>query len=330
MTELKPKLSVAICTFNRAESLKECLESLTKQSFTDFEVIIVDADSTDQTPQVIDNYSQKLKIKKVIETGKGLVKARDLGWRNSQGEFVSWIDDDVVVSEDWAKAIVKILSENKDIAGVSGPTIINNELLKNRDVFFFYGKKGLIGLLGKFWNYFFLEGQMNEPGKLFKSGAWSPGANFAQSFQIQGLKDVDYLEACNMTLRRGLIEKANGFDFNYAGVAEWSELDLAIRIKKLGYRLIFSSKVKANHNISRGGVYPKRAEAKQRMENFLRFYFTHIFEPKPSYLFKFLSYLLFLSLYWIYKAISAKNPDWLSGLTGTMTGALKMIARKNI
>ncbi len=318
---------MAICTFNRAESLKECLESLTKQSFTDFEVIIVDANSTDQTPQVIDNYSQKLKIKKVIETGKGLAKARDLGWKNSQGEFVSWIDDDVVVSEDWAKTIVKILSENKDIAGVSGPTIINNELLKNRDVFFFYGKKGLTGLLGKFWNYFFLESQMYEPGKLFKSGAWSPGANFAQSLQIQGLKDVDYLEACNMTLRRGLIEKVNGFDFNYTGVAEWSELDLAIRIKKLGYRLIFSSKVKVNHNISRSGVYSKRAEAKQRMENFLRFYFTHIFKLRSGYIFKFLPYLLFLNLFWAYKAIATGNQNWLGGWLGTITGLRFIFSR---
>jgi len=325
----KPKLSVAVCTFNRAESLRECLESLTKQSFTDFEVVIIDANSTDQTSQVINGYSQKLKIKKVIETGKGLAKARDLGWKSSQGEFVSWIDDDVVVSEGWAKAVVEILTENKDIAGVSGPTIIDNELLKNRDVFFFYGKKGLIGLLGKFWNYFFLEGQMDEPGKLFKSGAWSPGANFVQSLQIQGLKNVDYLEACNMTLRRNLIEKANGFDFNYTGVAEWSELDLAIRIKKLGYRLVFSPKARVNHNISRGGVYPKRAEAKQRMENFFRFYFKHIFKPKLNYLFKFSCYLLFLNCYWLYKALATKNFNWLSGLTGTVNGIIKTITGKN-
>jgi len=328
MTEQKTKLSIAICTFNRAQSLKECLQSLTEQSFTNLEVIIVDSNSTDQTSVVIDDYSSILKIKKVTDAGQGLAQARDLGWRQANGELVAWIDDDIVVSKDWAKAIVSILDNNQDIAGVSGPTIINEQLLKNRDVFFFYNKKGLAGLLGKFWNMFFLENQMYEPGKLFKSGAWSPGSNFSQSLEIQGLKEVDYLEACNMTLRRNLIEKVNGFDLSYTKVAEWSELDLAIRIKNLGHRLVFSSIVKVNHNISIAGVYSKRTNAKQRMENFLKFYFTHIFKLQFSYLFKFLSYLLFLNMFWIYKAITTRNPDWLSGWIGTVTGILKLIRKK--
>jgi len=328
MAELKPKLSVVICTFNRAESLRECLESLSKQNFVNFEVVIIDGNSTNQTSSVINDYSPKLKIKKFTDAGKSLAQARDLGWRKASGEFVAWIDDDVVVSKDWAKAVVSILNNNQDIAGVSGPTIINEQLLKNRDVFFFYGKKGLIGLLGKFWNYFFLEGQMYEPGQLFKSGAWSPGSNFSQSLKIQGLRDVDYLEACNMTLRRDLVEKVNGFDFGYSKIGEWSELDLAVRVKNLGYRLVFSPTVKVNHNISRGGIYSKRTMAKERMENFLKFYFKHVFKPKPDYLFKFLSYLLFLNLFWAYKAMATMNPDWLGGWLGTITGVLKIAKKK--
>ena len=328
MAELKPKLSVAICTFNRAESLKECLESLTKQSFTDFEVVIIDANSTDQTPQVIDSYSQKLKIKKVIEREKGLAKARDSGWREAEGELISWIDDDVTVSKDWAKSIVEILDKNPDIAGVSGPTIVKENFLKNRDVFFFYGKKGMIGLLRRFWNYFFLEGQMYEPGKLLKSGAWSPGANFSQSLEIKGLKEVDYLEACNMTLRRNLVEKVNGFDLGFKGTAEWCEIDLAQKVKKLGHKLVFNPKAIVYHHISKSGAFTKRSMAKERMENFLRFYFNHVFKLKPDYLFKFSCYLLFLNSYWLYKAISTHNPDWLSGCLGTITGLFKLVKKK--
>ena len=61
MAELKPKLSVVICTFNRAESLRECLESLSKQNFVNFEVVIIDGNSTNQTSSVINDYSPKLK-----------------------------------------------------------------------------------------------------------------------------------------------------------------------------------------------------------------------------------------------------------------------------
>ncbi|MDP3093540.1 MAG: glycosyltransferase family 2 protein [bacterium] len=328
MAELKPKLSIIVCTFNRAENLKECLESLTKQTFADFEVIIVDAGSTDKTPEIIDDYCQKLRVKKVSDNGKELAKARDLGWRTSQGELVSWIDDDVVVCENWAQSIVKTLDGNPGIAGVSGPTIVKENLLKNRDVFFFYGKKGLVGLLGKFWNYFFLERKMYEPGKLLKSGAWSPGANFSQSLEIKGLKEVDYLEACNMTLRRNLVEKAGGFDLGFQGTAEWCEIDLAQKIKKLGNKLVFNANVRVDHVISRQGAFPKRTFAKERMENFFRFYFRHIFKSRPDYIFSFTAYVIFLNFYWLAKAIQTKNLSWLSGWLGTATGFLKTRGKK--
>jgi len=317
---MKTKLSVVICTFNRGNRLDECLNSLTKQSFSGFEVIIIDGGSTDNTNKIIFKYSKKLKIKKVTYKNKELARARDKGWRKAKGELVAWIDDDVVVSRNWAKSIIEIFNHHPEIGGVSGPTIVKNKLLRNRDIFSFYNKRGLWGLMGKIWNNFFLEGQKDEVGKILKSGAWTPGSNFPSSLKIKGLKDVDYLEACNMTLKRKLIAQVGGFDYGYTKVAEWSELDLAIRVKSLGYRLVFSSKVRVNHNISQGGVYSRRTHAKQRMENFFKFYFRHIFKPQPDYFFKFLAYLFFLNFYWLYKAISTKNINWLGGWAGTLTG----------
>jgi len=317
---MKPKLSIAICTFNRGDSLEKCLASLNNQSFSDFEVVIIDGDSTDSTNQVIDQYSEKLRIRKIVETSKELSRVRDRGWREAEGGLVAWIDDDVVVSPHWAKSIVEIFDQNPKVGGVSGPTIVKEELLRNRDVFSFYDKGGLLGLLGRFWNNFFLEGKRYEVGTLLKSGAWTPGSNFPSSLEIKGLKDVDYLEACNMTLRRDLIEQVNGFDYGYTKVGEWSELDLAMRVKELGYRLVFNSKVRVDHNISQGGVFPRRTRAKERMENFFKFYFRHLFRPRPAHLFKFLAYLLFLNLYWTYKAVTSRNIDWLGGWVGTITG----------
>jgi len=317
---MKPDLSVIIATFNRAKNLEKCLESLTCQSFSNFEVIIVDGGSTDNTKNVIKKFERKLKIKKIIFKKPQLAQVRDIGWRKAKSPIVAWIDDDVIVSKNWAKEIIDTFKKDKKIAGVSGPNIIPKKLLKNRDIFTFYQAKGIFSLLGKFWEKFFLEGKKYEPGKILKCGAWSPGANFPHCLKLKNPTEVDYLEACNMALRRDLVAKVGGFDFDFKGTAEWSELDLAIRIKKLGYRLVFNPKVRVTHFISQQGVYSRRKSAEERMENFFKFYFRHIFKPFPNYIFKFIIYLLFLNSYWLYKAIKTKNLSWLGGWLGSLRG----------
>ena len=325
---MRTKLSVVVSTFDRGDSLKKCLQSLTKQSFLNFEVIIIDGGSTDSTYRVIDKFSKKLNIKLIVDQRKHLAQIRDRGWREAQGKYVAWIDDDVVVSKNWAQNIIITLDRNNKIGGVSGPTIVNKKILGNRDVFSFYHAEGMMKVLGKFWDTFFLEGGRYTIGKITKSGAWTPGSNFSSSLKIKGLLEVDYLEACNMTFRRSLVKKVGGFDCGYTGVSEWSELDLAMRIRELGYQLVFNAKIRVNHNISQKGVYSRRTHARERMENFLKFYFRHIFRWRFNYLFKFLTYLLFLNLYWSYKAIITKNLNWLGGWWGTITGLKYAYSKK--
>lgn len=316
------KLSIVVCSLGRPESVEQCLEALVRQTIplSDLEVILVGDDLV--LNRIKHNLVQSTRLNTEVwaDPNKGLAAARDLGWRQARGEFVAWIDDDTVVAPDWAASVIEFLERNPEIGGVSGPTIVPSELLQKRDVFFFYGRSGWLGWLGKFWNWFFLEGKMFEPGLILKSGAWSPGSNFPSAMQIRGLKEVDYLEACNMTFRKNLVEEVGGFDLGFQGTAEWCEIDLAQKIKKLGYKLVFSSQIKVDHRLSRVGVFSKRTHAKERMENFLRFYFRHIFKPRLDYLFRFSAYLLFLNFYWLTKVIQTRNPDWMGGWWGTLVG----------
>lgn len=126
-----------------------------------------------------------------------------------------------------------------------------------------------------------------------------------------------------MTIRRKLVKKVGGFDYGYRGIAEWCELDLAQRVKALGVRLVFCSKVRLDHYVSRGGVFNLRSGAKDRMENFLRFYFNHIFRLRWGHFWRFCLYLIFLNGYWIYKAFSTRNLDWVGGNIGMITGMVK-------
>jgi GT2 family glycosyltransferase len=79
-----------------------------------------------------------------------------------------------------------------------------------------------------------------------------------------------------MTLRRHLVKKVNGFNLKYRGTSEWCEPDLAIRIKNLGFQLLFSSQIKVEHHPSRSGAFSRRFNFPERLSNFLRFYLKNI------------------------------------------------------
>ncbi|MEM9284138.1 MAG: glycosyltransferase [Verrucomicrobiota bacterium] len=97
-------LSVIICTHNRASLLDDCLKSFCNQSDTaglEWELIVVDNNSTDHTPNTIQKYSDKLPLKSAFEPVKGHTHARNRGLSEASGELILWTDDDTVVSPIW-------------------------------------------------------------------------------------------------------------------------------------------------------------------------------------------------------------------------------------
>lgn len=85
--------SVIVPTFNRAALLREALDSIFAQEFSDFEVIIVDGGSTDETPSVLAEYGPKVRV---IEerTVRGPGAARNAGCRHATGEYLTFLDCD--------------------------------------------------------------------------------------------------------------------------------------------------------------------------------------------------------------------------------------------
>lgn len=318
-------VSVAITTFNRPDTLWECLQSLQEQSFKNFEIIIVNGGDIDTVKSVVAKFNH-LAIKIIQQEKKGLVEARNLGWKEAKGEIVCMIDDDLVVSENWLIEILNTFSSDDSIGGVTGPTIISEERLCDRDAILIIKKlqEGSFfwRIIGRFYLGFILEGKVKEIGRILDCGTFTLGSNFKDCIEKDGLIEVDYLEACHMCLRRNLIEKVGGFDYLYTGTSEWCEPDLAFKIKKLGYKLVFNPKVITEHRVSKQGVFKARTYAFERSANFINFYFRQIRPNTLSKFFRFYSYLLFMNFYWLYKAITSRNMDWLSGVTGTASALI--------
>jgi glycosyltransferase involved in cell wall biosynthesis len=87
-----PLVSVIIPTFNRAHLLERAINSALRQTFTDFELIVVDDGSTDSTPELLAQYSGKLSP--LFQRHCGVSAARNAGIRHSTGPLVAFLDSD--------------------------------------------------------------------------------------------------------------------------------------------------------------------------------------------------------------------------------------------
>ncbi len=109
-------MSVAICTYNRAEMLGGAIDSLCRQalSASRFEIIIVDNGSTDHTADLLVEYQAKYPhhtIHVLIESRQGLGNARNKALAHAKGHYIAYLDDDARVEPHWLAYALHILNE---------------------------------------------------------------------------------------------------------------------------------------------------------------------------------------------------------------------------
>lgn len=115
MSQTRPRISLAICTRNRAAFLEKALASLIPQMHPDDELLIIDNASMDQTPEISSRAAaQDPRIKVFREETLGLSAGRNAAHRLARAEFVLFLDDDAVVKPGWIDAYVDFLSRHKD------------------------------------------------------------------------------------------------------------------------------------------------------------------------------------------------------------------------
>ena len=90
--DIKPQVSVIIPTYNRAWVIKEAIDSVLTQDYTEFELIVVDDGSTDQTFDVLESYRNDIKV--LSQKNKGVSAARNRGIAEASGNFIAFLDSD--------------------------------------------------------------------------------------------------------------------------------------------------------------------------------------------------------------------------------------------
>ena len=116
--------TVIICTYNRCGNLPSCLATLASQEDVqgiDWEVLVVDNNSSDDTPKTVERLSRELpiKVRYVREAQQGLNYARNCGIASSQSRHFTFVDDDIRVSPRWLAALYQAFAQT-DADAVGG------------------------------------------------------------------------------------------------------------------------------------------------------------------------------------------------------------------
>lgn len=118
----KPKISIILATHNRKEMLPRMMDSLKKQTFKEYELILIDDGSSDGTEGLCDSYAEQDERIRVIHINPngGLSNARNVGVQAAQTEFVSFVDDDDFCEEDMFQHLYDLISKNHADIAVTG------------------------------------------------------------------------------------------------------------------------------------------------------------------------------------------------------------------
>ena len=114
-----PKVSVVVCSYNGAATLRGCLEALQKVDYPDFEVMVVDDGSKDSTQSIVAEFPL---VKNILQPNRGLSVARNVGMQAATGEIIAYTDSDCMPDSDWLYFLVSTLLHSS-YAAVGGPNL---------------------------------------------------------------------------------------------------------------------------------------------------------------------------------------------------------------
>jgi GT2 family glycosyltransferase len=114
-----PRVSVVVCSYNGGKTLEQCIRSLQALDYPDYEVIVVDDGSTDDTPAILSRHPG---VRAVRQANQGLSAARNGGLRAATGAVVAYTDSDCFADPDWLTHLVYQLGRS-GAAAVGGPNL---------------------------------------------------------------------------------------------------------------------------------------------------------------------------------------------------------------
>lgn len=125
MSKKSPFISVVIPAYNEEDYLSYCLTSLNKQTYKNFEIVVIDNNSTDKTAKI----AKDLGARVVKEKKQGIIPAREKGFTVARGEIMARTDADTIVPPDWLEKIAQVFAQNPDLVALTGSFTSTSKLI---------------------------------------------------------------------------------------------------------------------------------------------------------------------------------------------------------
>jgi len=214
-----PLVSVVIVSFNSRDDLSECLPSLFSQSYSEFEVIVVDNSSTDGTADFVEKGFPPIRAIR-NERNYGCAKGYNIGIGQSRGKYVVLLNPDTVVEKDWLRELVRVIETDKNIAACQSRLLL-------------YDRKDTINADGNDANYLGFTWCRNY-GK--------------ENADDEGIRETLGLSVCSAILRRNVLEEVGLFDEDFFMYLD--DTDLGLRMQLAGYKVVCNPKSIVYHKYS--------------------------------------------------------------------------------
>lgn len=210
------KVSIVIPNYNGEKFLDICLKSLYSQEYKDFEIIIVDNASTDNSIEYLQNLNNIKLIK--LDKNYGFSKAVNEGIKAASGEFVVLLNNDTEATKSWLKNLVKCIEKDNKIFSCS------SKMLR-------YHEKNLIDDAGDEYNIL----------------GWSYKRGDGKDKLSYGLKDKSIFSSCGgaAIYRKSTLKEIGLFDEDFFAYLE--DIDISYRALIFGYKNLYCSTAEVYH-----------------------------------------------------------------------------------
>lgn len=221
MSEQRPRVSILIVNWNGREHLRECLDSLAAQTFRDFEVVLVDNGSVDDSLALVRaGYPWVCLLPQAQNTG--FATGNNIAYAHARGDYLVTLNNDTRVEADWLENLVEVAGEFPRV-GMVASRICS------------YFDPGIIDSIGM---GICRDGMAR--GR-FRNRRWS-------TLQLQDSAEILIPSACAALYKRTMIEETGFFDDDFFAYAE--DVDLGLRGLLAGWDAVAATKAVVYHKYS--------------------------------------------------------------------------------